>query len=381
MSINNKSGYMCCGCMCCSDVCPVNAISKSIDENGFLVPKVDPDMCIECGKCEASCAFNNDATPALTVKSAYAYKLADPQGLKHSSSGGAFTALSNQILEKNGAVFGSELDESLTVKHTLAFDKEQRDRMRLSKYVQSDTFGIFAKVKELVDKNIPVLFVGTPCQTSQLYSFIGEHPKLVTCDFICHGVPSQSLFSAHIDYLEKRYNKKAVNYTFRSKRYGWNHGIDEIVFLDGSRNDSMTVQSFTRLFQGNISLRDACISCPYAGDHHNSDITIADFWGYEKICGKEDIEGVSLILVNTDKGAKQVSELVTSGSLMQIDLDKIKHRLDVAEFRSIFDVETFRTVLRNEGYESAIAKALSNSLKKQVKFNFKKKVLKIKCRH
>ena len=92
------------------------------------------------------------------------------------------------------------------------------------------------------------------------------------------------------------------------------------------------------------------------------------------------MKGVSLVLANTEKGASFVSEISAYGSLQEIPLEKIRDRLAVAPFKSIFDVDTFRSAVSKEGYDNAVAKALSNSLKKCIKFIVKKKVLKIKSR-
>ena len=62
--------------------------------------------------------------------------------------------------------------------------------------------------------------------------------------------------------------------------------------------------SFTYLFYQHIMFRHSCGVCHYANTKRPSDITIADYWGWEKTdpnINKDD-KGVSLILVNTEKG-------------------------------------------------------------------------------
>lgn len=62
--------------------------------------------------------------------------------------------------------------------------------------------------------------------------------------------------------------------------------------------------SFTFLFYKHIMFRKSCEKCPYTNLKRPSDITLADFWGWEKTDAKlnRDDKGISLILLNTEKG-------------------------------------------------------------------------------
>ena len=54
----------------------------------------------------------------------------------------------------------------------------------------------------------------------------------------------------------------------------------------------------------NLSLRPSCYNCNSRGEHRNSDITLADFWGINNILPEmDDDKGCSLIIVNSQKGA------------------------------------------------------------------------------
>ena len=63
---------------------------------------------------------------------------------------------------------------------------------------------------------------------------------------------------------------------------------------------------YTELFYKNIISRPSCSICYYANTKRPSDITIGDFWGWEKTDPKinKDDKGISLILVNTSKGGQ-----------------------------------------------------------------------------
>lgn len=76
---------------------------------------------------------------------------------------------------------------------------------------------------------------------------------------------------------------------------------------------------FTKVFYQHIMFRHSCGKCHFCNTKRPSDITIADFWGWEKTGSdiNQDDKGLNLVLVNTEKG-KQIFEA-------------IKHRLDVIE--------------------------------------------------
>ena len=63
--------------------------------------------------------------------------------------------------------------------------------MRGSKYVQSDLGDTFRQARALLEAGTPVLFSGVPCQIDGLLRFLGrDYEHLLTCDLVCHGVPS-----------------------------------------------------------------------------------------------------------------------------------------------------------------------------------------------
>lgn len=68
---SNKN--QCCGCTACKSICPKNAISMQVDNEGFLYPIINKELCINCGLCKKVCAFQNGYT-RNSVVNAYAVK-------------------------------------------------------------------------------------------------------------------------------------------------------------------------------------------------------------------------------------------------------------------------------------------------------------------
>lgn len=301
----------CCGCTACASICAQNAITMIPDSLGFLYPHVDKEKCVNCGLCEKVCAFNDnyDKSKNLPYPDAYAARHKDMKHLENSRSGAAFIAISDRILEKNGVIYGVGYTDHFRVVHKRAATKEERNEFKGSKYVQSNLTGIFRQIKQDLKNGLLVLFSGTPCQTSGLASYIGKglHKNLFLIDIVCHGVPSPYIWRDYLEYLEKKQGCKIYSVNFRNKqKFGWKAHKETFKFIKGERD----LTSFTYLFYQHIMFRYSCGTCHFANIQRPSDITIADFWGWEKTCPdfNKDDKGVSLILVNTEKGRNLFEE-------------------------------------------------------------------------
>lgn len=298
----------CCGCTACASICAHEAITMQPDALGFLYPVVDTDKCTCCGLCENVCSFsdNYDKSQNLAQPDAYAARHNNMDEVETSRSGAAFIAISDWILQHGGIVYGVGYVDHFHVAHKRAINKEERDEFKGSKYVQSDLTGIFRQVRtDLRDDRI-VLFSGTPCQTAGLNAFIGKklRENLYLIDIVCHGVPSPYLWRDYITYLEKKHGDKICFVNFRDKQeFGWRAHRETFKFIN-KEGVSFKGGSFTYLFYKHIMFRHSCGSCHYANLKRPSDITIADFWGWEKTNSdiNADDKGVSLVLCNTEKG-------------------------------------------------------------------------------
>ncbi len=304
ININNPAD--CCGCTACASICAHDAITMKPDALGFLYPEVDKEKCVDCGLCEKVCAFNNNYDTSLNLDKPLAYgaRHKDMNEVETSRSGAAFIAISDYILEQGGVVYGAGYTDHFRVVHKRATTKEERDEFKGSKYVQSDMTGVFRQVKQDLRDGLTVLFSGTPCQTSGLNSYVGKRLRenLFLVDIVCHGVPSPYMWRDYIAYLEKKQGSPIVWVNFRDKqKYGWTAHHETFKFKNGGGK-----MSFTFLFYKHIMFRKSCGNCHFTNTKRPSDITIADFWGWEKTNPNfnADNKGCSLVLLNTEKGRK-----------------------------------------------------------------------------
>ena len=136
----------CTGCGTCANICPANALTMEANNEGFFVPKIDYEKCINCGLCEKKCValhpqYNNNKAPEC-----YAF-LASDEIREVSSSGGVFTVAAEYVLSKGGTVIGAVYDADFHVKHVAIADRNELWRVRGSKYIQSNTGAIYKTAK------------------------------------------------------------------------------------------------------------------------------------------------------------------------------------------------------------------------------------------
>ena len=307
------------------NVCPKGAIEMREDSAGFKFPHIDTSKCIECGLCLKVCKFEN---PELVYpRAAYICQLKDENTLALSTSGGAFRAMAEKIIERGGVVFGCAYTENEggLVPTTIAVDNiEELPKLSGSKYVQSEMGFAYKKAKGFLDNGRLVLFSGTPCHISGLYSYLGKsYDNLYTTDLICHGVPNLKMFQSELSLIEKRYKSKVKSFCFRDKSIvggTWSTFMCSFKLGNGKSycKSYENIAYFDLFLKGGDITRDSCSKCPYARQERVSDITIGDAWGaeiahpdFEKSRGGDFNfkNGLSLVSVNTDKGEKLFSEL------------------------------------------------------------------------
>lgn len=321
--IEIKNPADCCGCTACASICTHDAITMKPDVLGFLYPEVDKGKCVDCGLCDKVCAFNDHYDTSLNLEKPLVYgaRHKDMNEVETSRSGAVFIAISDYILEQGGVVYGAGYTDHFRVVHKRATTKEERDEFKGSKYVQSDMTGVFRQVKQDLRDGLTVLFSGTPCQTSGLNSYVGKRLRenLFLVDIVCHGVPSPYMWRDYIAYLEKKQGDKICWVNFRDKQqFGWAAHRETFKFRMGGGK-----MSFTYLFYQHIAFRHSCGKCHFCNTKRPSDITIADFWGWQKTDPNinKDNKGVSLVFVNTEKG-RRLFEAVRN------DLDVIPAKLE-----------------------------------------------------
>lgn len=300
----------CTGCKMCGDICPVNSITYECDGEGFWYPKVDYDKCIKCNKCLKMCPSLNIGKVNVQKKpKVYSVWSKDDNIRVSSTSGGAFYEIARAFIERGGVVVGCTYNNDWkSAYHMIAHNIEELERIKGSKYFQSDTAGIYNEVKIELEQGKKVLFCGTPCQNAALQMYLqGKYSGIYYMDFICRSINSPKAFKAYIEELESQYESKVVNVHLKDKTRGWQSLATRVEFEDGEvslhdKDDDWWVKGF---IYNDLYTRESCYHCQYKKlPRLAADISIGDFWGIEDKSAEDMFKGISVILVNSDNGQK-----------------------------------------------------------------------------
>lgn len=301
------AGNACMSCGACAAVCKLDAIRLTRNKEGFQVALIDQSKCVDCGMCQKVCPALNDARKHQSDADVYAFKANDELRTR-STSGGAFAALASAVIKDGGVFYGAAQMNDFTTLHIRGESVEDIAKIQGTKYLPSDVTACYSQIEKDLKQGRRVLFSGTPCQVDGVKRFTDSKKipteNLVLVDIICHGVPSPAFYRSYMEWLEKECGSPVTEYNFRSKKISW-RGSSAYAKLENGielKNDKKIFAFMNVYYSDNIT-RESCYSCPYTSKNRVGDLTISDYWGLENLDKSfEDALGVSMILVNTEKG-------------------------------------------------------------------------------
>lgn len=333
----------CCGCTACVQVCPKQCIVLREDSEGFVYPYVNTETCLNCNLCNSSCPIINQNEPREPMVT-FAAKHPNDEIRKVSSSGGIFSILAEEIIAKNGVVFGARFDSNWEVEHAYAETMEKVALFRGSKYVQSRIGETYKQAEKFLKDGRLVLFTGTPCQIAGLNKYLRkEYENLLTVDVICHGVPSPLVWRTYLKEINKK-NLPITSINMRDKKDGWKKFRIHIESNDGKILDEPSSSNiYLQGFFKNLYLRPSCYHCSVRNFKSSSDITIGDFWNGEKFYPLLDFQlGYSVVISSSQKGTDFIIGL-NQGELIPVSTEStfasnpvLKYSVQEPILRSVF---------------------------------------------
>lgn len=298
------------------------------DSEGFNYPNVDKDKCVDCKLCEKVCPIiNKDKIVQGSDEENNTYVAYTKNEIvrKNSSSGGMFTELAESVLKNNGVVFGCAFDDDFNAHHIMVNNSSDLEKLRGSKYIQSQIESTYKEAEKLLKNGKLVLFSGVACQIAGLNSYLRkDYNNLITVDVLCHGVPSGKAWRKYIDDNQKRHNAKLNKYYFRNKDNGWKVFTVKQMYMDNQGESSpFNKDSFMQLFLGEVCLRPSCHNCRFKDIRRPSDITLGDCWGVQNYMPEmDDDKGTSVVIAHTKKGVNILNSVKNNLVIKKAQLDK-----------------------------------------------------------
>ena len=347
------SSGACVGCGACFNVCPKGAITMAENEWGEVVPQVASDLCAYCSTCLRACPRHEVQQGAVPI-ACYAAWAADSADSEGSSSGGIGFLLARAAIERGAAVCGCVMDGPFSAKHVVATTMDELDAIRGSKYIQSDTNTVYAQVKQLLAEGREVLFTGAPCHIAALKGVLHGDPEgLTTADLVCHGIPPVRYLREYVEGMAQGAQVAGVSFRdSQTVRLGITTADGTMIYAKPAREDA-----YLAPFLKGVIFREGCYTCPYAAPERVSDVTIGDFWGLDRSTLRmQPPKAVSVVTVNTSKGARMMEELGSAVVMEERDYEEAKagnYQLRRAYQKNKFRAP-FRDAIAHEAYPEAI---------------------------
>ena len=238
---------------------------------------------------------------------------------------------------------------------------------------------VLPQIKEVIKYQNPKMIV------VEINAFLykdNELPSEASQRMFADNVPHDDIWRDYLAYIEKEYHGKATAVSFRDKEVcGWTAHKESFI-INGKKviNDN-----YTNLFYKHIMLRHSCGACHFTNITRPSDITLADFWGWEKVDTKfnSDDKGVSLVLINSPKGKEifnaVIEDLNVVETILQVAMKQnhpLNHPSDISPLRDKFEKE-----YKNKGFEYVFKKygkfdkpGIFVEFINKIKWNFRKRV-------
>ena len=243
----------------------------------------------------------------------------DAKTLIETASGGLATALSQEMIKRDGIVYGVVYAKDFFgAEYKRCENMADLDALKGSKYVdvslKCEGKDVCQMVRNDLESQKEVLFIGLPCKVAALLKSL-ENIKsdliknLKTVDLICHGPTHLTVSKEFVDAVSKKGSKSVTGLEVRYKKNGnWKPPYLKVDFSDSSSYlKPFAATNYGFAFR--VLACERCFSCRFKGTHHKSDITIGDFWGIKSCDDGYNKGGVSVAFAYNDAGYEFINSL------------------------------------------------------------------------
>ena len=313
----------CSGCGACAAVCPKHCIKMQPDSFDVLYPNIDDSHCVDCRRCQSVCPELNPISGEKPIK-VLAARSYDNNTATNSASGGIAAEIYKYALASGWTIVGAEQKEDFSVSLTLSKDTMSIKRFQNSKYVFSNAYEVFDKIKDSLIKKEKVFIIALPCQIAAMKNlFQGKSDSIIFADIVCHGTTPVSYLTQHIHTIESELNRKAVKMSFRAPEFGTSTFMFALYDNDGHcfyAKRTKDGDTYQYGYHRHLSYRENCYNCKYACPERQGDITLADYPGLGKSSPfPYKKENISCVLINSDRGLQLIQQLILENKIWAME--------------------------------------------------------------
>lgn len=321
-----KEQKMCCGCGICGAICPINAISMEISENGKSEPVIS-DACINCGKCLTTCPERNGETMASVEEGKHAFycmcksvRSKDSELLLNAASGGFVTTLVKKLLHDgiyDGAFLVDGYHYGRWIETSFHVAEDELYRSQKSRYVQ------VGHTKEmeyiLANRDKRLILVGTPCYFKGFLKVVEEY-RLNRENYLLVGLFCEKTMTTHVwEYFDEVFGEKQLKEMhFKSKIYGGWPGNIRLLLENGVEKE---VSKRERMAVKDYFMPECCLDCVDKLNRY-ADFSVGDDYvtNYK--------EGSNSLIIRTERATEiweKVCDLFVSQDCSFDDIAKSQH--------------------------------------------------------
>lgn len=310
--IKLASKDICTGCGACSYICPKKCIEMK--DNGIygVLPYIDINKCIECGRCAKVCPILNPVELNQPIET-YAARSNNLDESFSSASGGISSTLYRYALEKGYAIAGAVQNNDFSVCLSLDDTGKMIEQFKNSKYVFSSALELYPEIDNLLKRGGRAIVAGLPCQIAAIRSLFKDTSNLLLVDIVCHGTTPVSYLQQHIKNIEKKEKQRAVRMAFRDPELLTYNFFFTLYNEKGERfyaKRTKDCDTYQYGYHRAISYRENCYNCQFACPRRTGDISLADYPGLGKsIPFSAEKKHINCVLINSEKGQKWFNEL------------------------------------------------------------------------
>ena len=238
------------------------------------------------------------------------------------------------MIQEGGVVYGvTYTDDCYGAEYVYADRQENIQRFKGSKYVYAKKMmgcrSVYEDVAVQLLRGRNVLFVGLGCDIGALNRIVTmrgtDRSSLFTVELICDGVMEELTHKRYIQMWEVYTDSEVMRFVARQKRTEW---LKPYVYLSFANHRDIFFPYNNSMYEWLFASdkRKCCYKCCFRGDRHQGDLLVGDLWGCHQGDDNFNARGVSLMIVQNQKGEALLQKLDTRNFLLQ-ELDNAEQIL------------------------------------------------------